>query len=140
MRRYRQQASEFNSKCRQEHKLFGGPKIKCGPQTPPIVPAIIIAQELELSPSPESQMLKTIARFFANDLYGKALGVAYSSPTMGHLVSSATLLRVKTDGVHLSVNMRRPDGKTPEEFRILLDSALKKIQLAILRRCLQVIK
>ena len=47
MRRYSQQATEFNSKWRQQHPLFGGPKIKCGPQTPPIVPAKVIAQELE---------------------------------------------------------------------------------------------
>ena len=47
MKRYRQQASEFNFKWRQQHPLIGGPQIKCVPQTPPIVPAITIAQELE---------------------------------------------------------------------------------------------
>ena len=47
MKRYRQQASEFNFKWRQKHPLIGGPQIKCVPQTPPIVPAITIAQELE---------------------------------------------------------------------------------------------
>lgn len=48
MKRYRQQASEFNFKWRQQHHpLIGGPQIKCVPQTPPIIPAITIAQELE---------------------------------------------------------------------------------------------
>merc|ERR1712051_1112914 len=38
---------EFNFKWRQKHPLIGGPQIKCVPQTPPIIPAITIAQELE---------------------------------------------------------------------------------------------
>ena len=91
-------------------------------------PIALLTTKLNLSPSPEYDMLKVITSFFLKDLHGNSLGVAYSSPLMGPLVSSATVLRTTPEGAQLSVNMRRPDGKTVNEFRALLDKALVQIQ------------
>lgn len=73
-------------------------------------------------------MLRVVHARFDGDHFGEKLGLAYAHETMGRLLVSPTVLSAK-DGkvVVLSVNMRRPAGRTSEAFRADLDRALREI-------------
>ncbi len=87
-----------------------------------------IAGELRPAPSAVSQVLEIVRTGFVDDHYGVRLGLAYEHPMMGKLLVAPTVLRVKEDSAVLSVNMRRPAGKTKQEFSAALDGALKQLQ------------
>ncbi len=77
-----------------------------------------------MSSTDDPRLLRVVERFFVGDHHGERLGIAHSDPLMGPLLVAPTLLR---RGV-LSVNMRRPAGKTKAEFDALLDAALLRIR------------
>ncbi len=87
-----------------------------------------IAQRLELEVTPTSEVLAVIARTFDGDHHGERAGLAYSDELMGPLFVAPTKLRTDETGTTLSINMRRPRGKTAEEFRALLDAFLAQLR------------
>lgn len=87
-----------------------------------------IAGELRPAPSAIAQVLEVVRSNFVDDHYGVKLGLAYEHAMMGKLLVAPTVLRVKDDRVVLSVNMRRPAGRSKQEFSTALDGALKKLQ------------
>jgi acetylornithine deacetylase/succinyl-diaminopimelate desuccinylase-like protein len=81
--------------------------------------------------SPRAVMLRLIRDRFDGDHWGEKLGLAYRSDLMGRLLVAPTVLGGDARGVSLAVNMRRPDGRTAEQFNAALDAALASIQKAI---------
>lgn len=90
-----------------------------------------VANDVELCPGGIRDMLRVVARFLDGDLWGERLGLAYEHDMMGRLLVTPTVLKVEGDKVLLSINMRRPEGKTVDEFNTSLDTALAKIQSEI---------
>ncbi|MEE2900840.1 MAG: Sapep family Mn(2+)-dependent dipeptidase [Myxococcota bacterium] len=86
-----------------------------------------IANELDLNENEESTML-TLIHNYLNEHYGEKLGLAYSHEIMGPLAVIPSLLRKEDNQLQLSINMRRPAGKTKAEFQDSLNRALKVIQ------------
>lgn len=87
-----------------------------------------ITQRLPLAKNGISEMLAVVARRFDQDHEGRRLGLSYEDELMGKLLVSPTLLRVKDGKVKLSVNMRRPQGKTKEAFLRSLLAAGRAIE------------
>jgi predicted dipeptidase len=82
-----------------------------------------IAAELELCEGGAATMLKVVASKLDGDHWGEKLGLRYEHPLMGKLLVSPTMLRTEKDRAVLSVNMRRPAGKSSKEFALDLDRA-----------------
>ncbi len=92
------------------------------------------AGRLDLEPSAETLILRAIRERFDNDLWGEKLGIAYEHDLMGRLLVVPTVLRSEPGLVKLSINMRRPAGKSNEEFVVALEEALKRMQADIDQR------
>jgi predicted dipeptidase len=73
-------------------------------------------------------MLSVVTRYFAGDHWGEKLGLSYEHEMMGRLLVTPTLLRIDAGDAKLSVNMRRPAGKTSAEFTAGLATALALIK------------
>lgn len=90
-----------------------------------------VAARLPLCQSGIERALVLVRDVFDGDDFGVRLGVAYSDPMMGRLVAAPTVLRLDGDHVELSVNMRRPAGRTDEAFHSMLDGALAKVRSGV---------
>jgi acetylornithine deacetylase/succinyl-diaminopimelate desuccinylase-like protein len=86
-----------------------------------------VAAELELVDNEANKILRLVNTHLSSH-YGESLNLAYEHDVMGKLTVIPSLLRDKKDSLSLSINMRRPEGKSVDEFRTSLDEALKKIQ------------
>ncbi len=87
-----------------------------------------VASALDLCPGGVATMMKVVATHLDGDHWGEKLGLQYEHPLMGKLLVTPTLLRTEGDRVVLSVNMRRPAGKTSKEFEADLDRAFAKLK------------
>jgi acetylornithine deacetylase/succinyl-diaminopimelate desuccinylase-like protein len=87
-----------------------------------------VAAGLDLCEGGVGTMLKVVAQKLDGDHWGEKLGLQYEHPLMGKLLVTPTMLKSDKDRVLLSVNMRRPAGKSKEEFEASLEAALKRIQ------------
>lgn len=73
---------------------------------------------------------------FINDnlgtgLYGKKFGnIAYSDDFMGPMSVQPTVLKKKDHGIELSINLRRPKGKTAAQLENEINSTLRQWQQA----------
>ena len=86
-----------------------------------------IAEDLNLNDNEESTILKLVHKYF-NEHYGEKLGIAYRHEVMGPLAVIPSLLRQEDNQIKLSINMRRPAGKTKAEFQESLNQGLGIIQ------------
>jgi len=86
-----------------------------------------VANQLDLDTNEYSVILKLVHQHL-NTHHGKSLGLAYEHKVMGPLMVIPTLLRDHEDKISLSINMRRPEGKTVDEFKQSLTAALAQIQ------------
>ena len=86
-----------------------------------------IANDLDVNDNEESTMLRLVHKYL-NEHYGEKLGIAYRHEVMGPLAVIPSLLRQEDNQMKLSINMRRPAGKTKSEFQESLDQALRVIQ------------
>ena len=87
-----------------------------------------VAHDLELAPGGIATVLGVLDEYFVDDLFGEKIGLAYSDPLMGPLIVAPTVLRVENGIVRLEVNMRRPAGRSPEEFQAGLDALLGRLR------------
>jgi len=91
-------------------------------------PLAALAQRLDVAPGGVRTLLDVVAAFFTGDHYGERLGLSYEDPFMGRLLVAPTLLRVEGDEVTLGINMRRPRGRTSEEFAADLGRTLARVR------------
>ncbi len=87
-----------------------------------------VVNQLPLCPGGASQMLKMIAQRLNEDHYGEKLGLNYEHEVMGKLLVAPTVLKANQEEVTLTINMRRPAGKSVEAFNQALDQALERLQ------------
>ncbi len=73
-------------------------------------------------------MLTVVREQFAGDFWGERLGLAYEHPFMGRLLVVPTVLRNEAGKLRLSVNMRRPEGKSNADFQRSLDEAVARLR------------
>jgi predicted dipeptidase len=78
-----------------------------------------------------STLLRVVATALAGDHHGERLGLAYEHPMMGKLLVAPTMLETKGDRAVLSINMRRPEGRSVEEFTSMLDAAFAKLRAEV---------
>lgn len=90
-----------------------------------------IARELRPAPSATGKLLELVGTRLSGDHWGERLGVGYAHPMMGKLLVSPTLLKTDDDQVLLGINMRRPAGRTKEDFEASLDRALADLKSTI---------
>ncbi len=86
-----------------------------------------IAAALDLAPDAAGQALRVIHERFVGDHHGQRLGLSYSHALMGELLVAPTLLRTAPGSASLRVNMRRPAGRSSDEFRASLEAALSSL-------------
>jgi len=86
-------------------------------------PLASIARRLNVDGSGARSILDVIAEVFDGDHHGQRLGVFYEHAFMGKLLVAPTRLRMEQGWVTLEVNMRRPGGRTPEQFKQSLGEA-----------------
>jgi predicted dipeptidase len=87
-----------------------------------------VARQLDPAPGAIRTLLGVVAEFFDGDHYGEKLGLAYADPLMGPLVAAPTILRVEDGAAELEINMRRPAGRTADEFRAGLDALVVRLR------------
>ena len=87
-----------------------------------------VASELPLCEGGVATMMSLIARKLDGDHFGEKLGLHYEHALMGKLLVTPTMLRMEKDRVVLSVNMRRPAGKTKQEFEAELDRLAERLK------------
>jgi dipeptidase D len=62
-------------------------------------------------------------------IYGEKFGsIAYRDKFMGPMTFAPTVIRQKDDGIEVSINMRRPQGKTGEQLTGEVNAALAQWQ------------
>jgi len=84
---------------------------------------------IELENNSDGQAIEFINQLIGLDLYGKQFGdIAYNHDFMGPMTVSPTLLKRNGNGVTLSVNMRRPVGKTEAQLKQQIETALANWQ------------
>ncbi len=87
-----------------------------------------VASQLPLCPGGATQMIKLIAGKLRGDHYGEKLGLSYEHPVMGKLLVAPTILKANPKEVTLTINMRRPAGKSVDDFNKALDQTLLGLQ------------
>lgn len=87
-------------------------------------PLASIAMKMGVSKGGARDVLASIEAQFDRDHHGERLGIACEDPFMGKLLVAPTLLRMHDGFVSLGVNMRRPRGKTKDQFKTSLEAAL----------------
>jgi acetylornithine deacetylase/succinyl-diaminopimelate desuccinylase-like protein len=97
-----------------------------------------VAERVGLCDGGIKSILTVVAKYFRGDHFGERLKLAYEHPTMGRLLVAPTMLRIENGEVRLSINMRRPAGRSVEEFRKMLDSALEALKKSVDRGLRQV--
>jgi predicted dipeptidase len=83
-----------------------------------------VVAELRPAPSAAGKVLELVGNKLSGDHWGEKLGVAYTHPMMGKVLVTPTLIKSTDELVSLGVNMRRPAGRTKEDFEASLDRAL----------------
>jgi len=91
-------------------------------------PLASIAMKIGVAQGGVHAVLSAIAGEFDGDHHGERLGIAYEDPFMGKLLVAPTVLRMQEGFVSLGVNMRRPRGKTSDQFKTSLQSALELLR------------
>ncbi len=91
-------------------------------------PLAAIATKAGIAAGGARDVLASIAGELDGDHHGARLGVACKDSFMGKLVVAPTLLRMEQGWVSLGVNMRRPRGKTKEQFEASLRDALQGLR------------
>lgn len=84
-------------------------------------------------------MFDLVAKKLDGDHWGEKLGLAYEHTLMGKLLVVPTMLHAKDDRMVLSVNMRRPAGKTNSEFEAELDRLAEGLKKEISPELVQVV-
>lgn len=87
-----------------------------------------IAAKLDVEADAAGQALRVVHERFVGDHHGHKLGVFYTHPSMGDLLVSPTMLRTAPGSASLRVNMRRPAGRSSDEFRAQLATALTRLR------------
>ncbi|MFY8325539.1 dipeptidase [Pseudoalteromonas sp. ZZD1] len=84
---------------------------------------------IELENNSDGQAIEFINQLIGLDLYGNNFGkIAYKHDFMGPMTVSPTLLKRNGSDITLSVNMRRPVGKTEAQLKQQIDTALTNWQ------------
>lgn len=78
-----------------------------------------------------TRMLALVRGAFVGDHHGRKLGLDHAHALMGSLLVAPTLLRVDEDAVTLSVNMRRPAGRSRQAFEQSVAAALGRLREAV---------
>ncbi len=80
---------------------------------------------VDLGLNSEGQALKFIADLLGTDIHGEQFGnIAYSHDFMGPMTVAPTLLAAKDNSITLSINLRRPAGKTAERLDTEIHTAI----------------
>lgn len=87
-----------------------------------------LSKDLQLCEGGVATMMALVSEKLAGDHWGQKLGLAYEDPVMGRLLVAPTMLQTEKDRVVLSVNMRRPAGRSVEEFETALDRATQSLK------------
>ncbi len=90
-----------------------------------------VVRELRPAPSATAKLLEVVGARLSGDHWGEKLGIGYTHPMMGKLLVTPTMLRTEDNQVTLAVNMRRPAGRSKEEFEASLDRALADLKATI---------
>lgn len=96
-----------------------------------------LATALDVAPNGAGSLLRAVEQFFAGDLEGAKLGLAYNDAFMGKLIVVPTLLKTAGDACDLAINMRRPRGMGASEFKARLRAALQILQSRVDRRIVE---
>jgi dipeptidase D len=84
-----------------------------------------------LTPNADGQALMFISELIGLDLHGKQFGeIAYAHEFMGPMTVAPTLLERKNDDITLSINLRRPVGKTATQLEQQINAAIAGWQSA----------
>ncbi len=84
---------------------------------------------IDLENNSDGQAIEFINQLIGLDLYGAKFGdIAYRHDFMGPMTVAPTLLKHSEEGLKLSVNLRRPVGKTEALLKSQIDTALNNWQ------------
>ncbi|AIY66840.1 dipeptidase [Pseudoalteromonas piratica] len=84
---------------------------------------------IDLENNSDGQAIEFINQLIGLDLYGAQFGeIAYRHAFMGPMTVAPTLLKRSENGLKLSVNLRRPVGKTEVLLKSQIDTALSNWQ------------
>ena len=84
---------------------------------------------IDLENNSDGQAIEFINQLIGLDLYGAQFGdIAYRHDFMGPMTVAPTLLKHSEEGLKLSVNLRRPVGKTEALLKSQIDTALNNWQ------------
>ncbi|KPV96260.1 Beta-Ala-Xaa dipeptidase [Pseudoalteromonas sp. P1-9] len=84
---------------------------------------------IDLENNSDGQAIEFINQLIGLDLYGAQFGdIAYRHDFMGPMTVAPTLLQRSEEGLKLSVNLRRPVGKTESLLKSQIDTALNNWQ------------
>ncbi|MCF6456098.1 dipeptidase [Pseudoalteromonas sp. MMG024] len=84
---------------------------------------------IDLENNSDGQAIEFINQLIGLDLYGAQFGdIAYRHDFMGQMTVAPTLLKRTENGIKLSVNLRRPVGKTESLLKSQIDTALNNWQ------------
>ncbi|MEC8327182.1 MAG: dipeptidase [Pseudomonadota bacterium] len=84
---------------------------------------------IDLENNSDGQAIEFINQLIGLDLYGAQFGdIAYRHDFMGPMTVAPTLLKRSEEGLKLSVNLRRPVGKTEALLKSQIDTALNNWQ------------
>ncbi|WP_372765996.1 dipeptidase [Pseudoalteromonas sp.] len=88
-----------------------------------------IFKGIDLENNSDGQAIEFINQLIGLDLYGAQFGeIAYRHDFMGPMTVAPTLLKRSDNGIKLSVNLRRPVGKTEPLLKSQIDTALNNWQ------------
>ncbi|MBD1584426.1 dipeptidase [Pseudoalteromonas sp. S16_S37] len=86
---------------------------------------------VKLAENADGQAVMFLSELVGTDLYGKHFGdIAYSHDFMGPMTVAPTLLSRQGDALTLSINLRRPVGKTASQLELQIAQAINAWQQA----------
>ncbi|MEW6370396.1 MAG: dipeptidase [Pseudomonadota bacterium] len=92
----------------------------------------MLADALAVRPWPNTTagaVVNYLNEMVGTDLYGEKFGaIAYRDSFMGPMTVSPTVIRQREDGIEVSINLRRPQGKSIEQLTNEVNAALAQWQ------------
>jgi dipeptidase D len=92
----------------------------------------MLADALDVRPWPNTTaggVVNYLNQLVGTGLYGEKFGnIAYRDSFMGPMTVSPTVIRQKDDGIEVSINLRRPQGKSIEQVTNEVNAALAQWQ------------